>query len=319
MGLAPRSAFLTALMFAHAAMATAQPAPLVPAKTTGTIDVTYEFTSTGKRGPSQDQVLVSKVWNVRRTATVSVQLVADRPSPLPQLAKLTGARADREKERQAAAVKAGKDVAPMMASAEAIMKKCGEDEACLAAEAMKMGAAMNPNQMATAKKSVDAAATMGDATFQVWRGNGSSATFTVTESMTVRDRDPLCMELAGGTCTTSTNGSASGPVVPPPGGKDPYASAMPVVELDGPSGALTLMLPGPAGIASVSVTTKSDRPREPGGTSKATRKLATGIEPFTVPCPGACRTLSGTKTVPMTDDLSGEPGTLTVTWTFKAQ
>lgn len=317
MGLARRAAFL-AIAIAQAAMASAQSAPLVPAKTTGTLDVTYEFTAAGKRGPSQDQVLVSKVWNVKRTLTMTVRLAADVPSGFPQLAKLTGARATREKDRQAATVKAGKDAAPMMASAEAILKKCGEDEACLALEAMKMGAAMNPNEMAAVKKSVDAAATMPDATFQVWRGRGSSATFTASESMTVRDRDPLCMELAGGTCTTSTTGAGAGPLVPA-GGKDPYGSGMAVVEVDGPAATLTLMFPMPAAPAPVSVTTKTDRPREPGGTSKTMRALTTGVETITVPCPGGCRALSGTTSVPMTDELSGEPGTLVVTWSFKAQ
>lgn len=315
-----RSMLVAGMVLAQTAAGGAQTAA-VPAKAGGTLDVTYEFTSTGKKGPSADQVLVSKVWNVKRTVTVSVRLTADKPSGFPQLTQLSGARATQEQGRQAAVKKAGQDMAPMMASAEAILKKCGEDEACLAAEAMKMGAAMNPNEMAKTQKSVDAAAAMPDATFQAWRGTGSSSTFAVTESMTVRDKDPICMTLAGGTCTTTTTATGSGPLVVPAGGKDASASGLPIAEVDLATSGITFVLPLPPAPLTVSQTTKTDRPEGEGerGTARVMRKIMPSVEPITVPCPAGCRSYSGTTSVTMTDDLSGEAGTVVVTWTFKAQ
>lgn len=313
-----RMVLVGGLVCAQAAVGVAQSTALAPASTAGMLEVTYEFTSAGRKGPSADGVLVSKDWNVKRTVVMSVRLTADKPSGFPQLAKLTGSRAQRETERQAATMKAGADLAPMMAQAEAIMEKCGEDEACLAAAAMAMGAAMNPNEMAAAKKSVDRAVDMPDATFQAWRGSGSSMRFTVSESMTVRDKDPLCMELAGGTCTTSTSGSGSGPLAPA-GGKDPFASGMAVAEVDGEAHTITVMLPMPAALVPVALTTKTDRPRESSGPSTTERAVAKTLDPVTVSCPGGCRTQSGTTSVSMTDELSGEAGTLTVRWSFKAQ
>ncbi len=316
-----RSMLVAGMVFAQAAAGGAQTVAAVPVKAAGTLDVTYEFTSTGKRGPSDDQVLVSKVWNVKRTVTMSVRLSSDKPSGFPQLTQLTGARADQEKGRQAKVIKAGNDMAPMMASAEAILKKCGEDEACLAAEAMKMGAAMNPNDAAKAKKSVDAATAMPDATFQAWRGTGSTTTFSVTESRTVRDKDPICMTLAGATCTTTTTASGSGPLVLPSGGKDASASGLPIAEVDLATSAITFVLPLPPAPLSVSQTTKTDRPEGEGrgsGTARVMRKIMPSVEPITVPCAAGCRSYSGTKSVAMIDDLSGEAGTVVVTWTFKA-
>lgn len=259
-------------------------------------------------------------WKGVRTAQFTVPLVARPPSPLsaykgPEAGQLAKAQQAGAKAQQAAQA-----MAPMMAAAEQIVARCGEDEACITRETQKLGARMQGDAaLAGGGSAVGAAlrATAPEAPrYQLWDAGSGQAQgrYEVDEFLHAVHGDPLCMSLPKQRCTRDESRKGKGPLgwgAKPGQGAAGVAQA----EWDSRSGQLTLSLPG-LGPLPVQDSVKTDEPQGTHSTpglvwlkspelgSEALRQALT----VTLAAPGALKGLSGEKqvTVPGADGAGGQ-------------
>jgi len=309
-----------------AAQVATHAADFAPVGAKARLSVEYRFESAGKK---QDKYDLHE-WRVRRQADVAAELVASKPAPLPAMQPLDAAQSGKIARQQAQAQKAATQMAPMMAGAEAIVAKCGEDEKCLEREAMKMGAAMSGTKQLddTLKTGRETAAVMKpDADrYQRWQGRTQKASYAVDESWHVVHADPICMSLPKARCTHDMVRKGGGEMAPTP------TTAM--VEVDTQRSTMVLQLPVPHGALAYEETHTTDEPEgthsvaTPKGAHKgqmplritSDNKSVAGV--VTVPLKGGWRSQSGEQVVALGagawHGAPGEPGRLVVRWRFAA-
>jgi len=108
-----------------------------PAGAKAMLSVDYIYESAGKK--SSEGMYDPHEWNVKRSASLVANLGAQAATEIPTLQPIDAAQtAELEKKTAKAAQSAATQMAPMMADAEKIMARCGDDEACITREVQKM-------------------------------------------------------------------------------------------------------------------------------------------------------------------------------------
>ena len=110
--------------------------PASPENGTATLIVTYELKGAGTERPASHEKNVN--WTVENRYALTATMTAQKPGGFASVHKPDAAEQAREAERMKAATQAMGDMQSMMAQAEQIMKICGDDEACITRETMKM-------------------------------------------------------------------------------------------------------------------------------------------------------------------------------------
>ena len=119
----------------------------------GTLEVEYVFESSGKKADKND----SREWRTKRTLKLTADLAAQAPGPYSSLHDMNAGEKTDLNKKQAAAKSAQQKMAPTSDAIEKIMKKCGEDEACISREVQALGFSMQGDpQIESAKKGADA-------------------------------------------------------------------------------------------------------------------------------------------------------------------
>lgn len=301
-------------------------ADFAPVGAKATLTVSYRFEAKGRK---QDKYDLHE-WTVRRQAEVTAELVARKPTPLPAMQALDAAQTARIDQQAAQMKKASRQMAPMMASVEAIAAKCGDDEKCLERETMKLGAAMAGTQQLEDAKQVgrETAAVMkpGADRYQLWQGSTQRASYGIDESWHVVHADPICMSLPKARCTHDMTRQGSGELAAGPSGA--------VAEVDS-QGTLVVQLPVPQAALPYVETQRTDEPEgthsvpTPSGPQKGQMPLHVTAEgkpvagPIRVPLSGGWRAQSGEQIVNLGagawHGAPGEPGRLVVSWRFAAR
>lgn len=293
----------------------------------GTLVVEYLYESVGKK---QDKIDLHE-WRVRRTARVTADLQAKPPTPLPTMQALD-ARQTAELNAQAAKGQAAAgQLAPMMASVEQIMARCGEDEACITRETARLGAALPGTaamgQAQGAGRDIEALSRPGAPRYQAWHATGQKGDYSIDERAHIVHGDPICMSLPRARCTRDELRQGAGAIpLPPNAAKDAAKDAaqgagVGAIEVDLVKKTLTLALPVPLMPLPYTETITTD---EPAGTHSVPtpkgpqpRQLAfrTGAaaQAVTLPLAGSWRSQAGERVIPI-DGQAGEGGRLTVRW-----
>ena len=299
---------------------------------TATLTVVYSYESAGSH--SSEGMYDPYDWKVKRSVNLVVNLSAQQPTALPSLQAMDAAQMAEleDKTRQAEALAA--DMQPMVASAESIMAKCGEDEACLMREAMAMGAAMQGTaEMETAMQAGEEfhnLADQGTPRYQRWQATLQKGTYLIDEKVHISVTDPICMELPTSRCTRDEVRQGSGELpLPPEMGDNPDAiTGYSAVELDTEKNTLSLMLPIPLAPLPYIETITTDEPEgtheTPTPTGPQPQLLSFEVSPgsstqeaaITLDIKGDWRNQSGQQVLAMGGQL-GESGNLTVSWKFE--
>lgn len=323
----PLAAIAGAVAFATGATAlglvagTARAAePLAPAGATATLVVEYLYTAKG-RHERKDEL---DTWEVRRQATVSADLTARKPAPMPTLQKPDGAQAASMAKQGAQVSQAHAQMAPMMANAQAIVERCRNDQACIERETMKMGAAMaGTPQMDAAQKTrrETAAATAPDeAAYQLWQGTRWSGRWQLEEQYYREAADPICTGQPRMRCRREARRTGSGEWPGSPGG-----GALVEVDLRASRLALVLQVPVDALGFTETVTTTDPSRQSEAGTRPGKVPLRVTADgksaapaPLVVALKGGWRSQSGEQVVQV-GGAQGEGGTLNVRWRFEVR
>lgn len=309
---------LSVLMLAlMSATLSAQAATPAPAGGKARISVEYRFESKGKKADQYD----SREWSVERQLSVSAELKARAPSPYPALGPQDAALNADIKNKTALAGKAQQQMQPLMQSAEAIMARCGDDEACIEREAMNLGAAVSARgglsaDEKAAGRNIAEASKMPPARFQIWEPLGQQGSYRIVERVTSSTMDPICIEKPGQRCHRDEQRRGEGAMPQAPGGKGSIAAA----EVDHGKGTLTLTLPMALNALMVDETVKTDHPerlQDNGQRKIPSNWTITDAKTFTVPLKGAWTQQSGEQVREVTDS-AGFKGKLTVRWRFEA-
>ena len=292
-----------------------------------TLSVEYRFEAAGKK---QDKYELHE-WRVKRGADVVAELVAQKPQPLPVMQPLEAGQMAKLQQQQAQVQKANKQMAPMMADAQAVVARCGDDEKCMEREVMKMGAGMAGTKQLddTLKTGRETAAVMqpGADRYQHWQARVQKASYTLDESWHVVHADPICMTLPKARCTHDMVRKGGGEIAPTPSAAQ--------VEVDVKAGTMVLQLPVPHAALAYVETHSTDEPQgthdtaTPKGPQSGQLPLRVTADGksnpalVTVALKGGWRSQSGERTVPMGagswHGASGDGGSLVVRWRFAAQ
>lgn len=311
------------------AAAAAHAADFAPVGAKATLSVTYRFESAGVVNGSPDRVYHVREWRVKRSAEVVAELAAQKPQPLSTMHAMEAGQLAKVQQQQAQAQKAAKQMAPMMADAQAVVAKCGEDEKCIEREVMKMGAGMaGTQQLADTKKvGAETAAVLqpGANRYQRWQGRTQKAGYSVDETWHVVHADPICMSLPKGRCTHDMTRKGAGDIAP--------SQSTAAFEFDTQKGTLTVQLPMPLGVGACTELHTTDEPQGahdtpvPKGPQPCVMALRLAAENKSTPGPlvvnGGWRSHSGEYSVALGagawHNASGEPGKLVVRWRLTAQ
>jgi hypothetical protein len=296
--------------------------PFVAPDTKGTLEVEYTYDSSGKTKDLYD----AHDWQVNRVLKMNVQLAADATSPMPSLHQLSAKEQADLKANQARAMASGaqaqQKMAPMMGDIQAIMAKCGEDEACIekAVTSYGMSMQMTPELESAQKdiKDVAEAAKPGAPRYQMWHPTSQSGTYSMDEKVHLIDSDPICMEVpgAGGRCTIDIVSRGAGDIPPPP--TRDGAAGISAVEFDSVGKTVMIRLPVPIGLLNYSETMTSNHPEKKSGTITKSMRFPPEAKPITASLKGSSQDQSGEQTIKLAGKAE-EGGTLTVRWRFKAQ
>lgn len=304
---------------AVAAPALAAPA-FAPTGAPAVLTVEYSYAADGKNQTKYDLL----EWRVRRSASLEAQLKARAPTSLPGMHELDARQKADMAAKQTKGQAVAKDVAPMMASAEQIMAKCGEDEACLEREVQKMGANMaGTAQLDKAKQSAAEVKTLGEAgplRYQRFEGVSQKGRYAIDERIHMLHGDPICRALPGARCTHDIARKGDGEVPAAPGSKPGASPTMAMVEFDQQQNTLRLALPVALNALPFTETATTD---EPTGTHSVVtpkgpqpRSLTfPRSQPATLALPlrGGWRSQRGEQRLPVKGE-AGEGGVMTVRW-----
>jgi hypothetical protein len=204
----------------------------------------------------------------------------------------------------------------MMAQAEAIMAKCGDNEACITAESMKMsqGVDMNSAQMKSAKANIATATAMPGDRYQLFQPDKQTGTFKIDEKTQEAYFDAACSLKNEESCTVRSTIKGRGDQVDG-SGKTSFGTAA-MAEYDSKGGTLMIRMPA-LGVSRAERVVESKSPDTKGGTSSVVRRVKVDAfdKPIKVSC-GQCKTASGRVTAQVKDEALGRPATLTVDWKF---
>lgn len=334
LGMAAALPAFTTLTFATLTF-TAQAADFAPAGTTATLRVEYVYESSGSA--SSEGMYDPYQWQVKRTAKLEARLGAQAPTALPTMQAMDETQTASLENKAAQAQQISTDMAPMMANVEAIMAKCGEDEACIERETMAMGFAMSgtPEMDAAmqAGKEAQELAKPDVPRYQAWRSTAQSGTYQIDETVHISVTDPICMSLPNARCTRDEVRSGSGEIPIPDSakGNPGAASGYSGVEVDTEKGTIVVTLPVPLFPLPYTETITTD---EPEGTHETPTPVgpqqqlmsfgvnakggATHDQPLIVALDGDWHHQSGEQVVAVEGQLR-EAGTLTIRWRFDVQ
>lgn len=280
----------------------------------GTLTVEYVYESSGKTQDVNDL----HEWRVNRTVKISADMVAQAAQPLPSMQALDAAQTADLKNKQSHAASAAQNMAPVMGDVQAIMAKCGEDEACIEQAIAKYGMSMEVTpEMEAARKDVAEASKQAAPRYQVWRATAQHGSYSIDETTHRLDADPICRELR---CTSDQTRKGSGELPPSPSAKtNPDAAAgVAMLEVDSTAHTLTLRLPVPLNVLPYTQTLTTNNPEQHGGTTQALLAFPPTGKPLQVALKGTTLEQSG-EGVTKIAGTEGEGGTLTVRWHFTAK
>jgi hypothetical protein len=297
------------------------------AKATLTVD--YIYSSSGSKSSSLYDPYQGRVArNVKLIAELVAQPATAMPTVQPMDATQMAGLKDKAEKVQAVS----NDMAPMMADAQAIMEKCGDDEECVTREVMKMGAGMQEKDVSKAKKGVEELSKQDAPRYQAWRATSQKGTYSIDETVHISNKDPICQSRPRQRCTRDEVRKGAGEVPPPPGRKksNDAAAGIGAVELDSAKNTVTLALPVPLALLPYTETITTDEPEgtHDTPTPKGPQKKLHGFrvsntgptheKPLTVPLKGGWRSQSGEEVINLEGE-NGEAGKLTIRWSFVAQ
>jgi hypothetical protein len=305
-----------AALLVLSASARAEVAAPTPENGGATLTLTFELKGTGVDRPASHEKNVT--WTVENRYTVTATMAARKPSAFGAFHKPDAAEQAREAERAAAAGAAMQNMGSMMEQAEKIMALCGDDEACVTRESMKMsqGVDMSSPEMQAAKANVAAASVIPEARYQIFEPVTQSATFAVKEVAHEAYYDAACSPATEASCAFDTTVSGQGDTTD--GGDATVFATAASAEIDYQRGSLLLNLTVP-GMAKVQQTVASKVPEVASGTTDVIRMISFGDVaelPLEIAC-GACTTASGSFEKELPDQLLQRPAKLVVTWSFK--
>ncbi|MSQ99073.1 MAG: hypothetical protein EXR85_07260 [Xanthomonadales bacterium] len=303
-----------------------------PAGARATLSVDYIYESAGAL--SSEGMYDPYEWRVKRSAKLVAQLVAQAPTALSTTQAPDAEQTAALESLATQAQQVSTDMAPMMASVEAIMEKCGEDEDCITQETMKLGAAMSGTPEMDAAMQAGAAAQElgkpGAPRYQAWRPTAQTGTYNIDETVHISSTDPICMSLPGGRCTRDEVRTGSGDIPIPPDAKNNPDAAVGFssVELDSSKNTLTVLLPIPLFPLPYTETITTDEPEgthdtpTPVGPQQQLMSLrvnakggATNDQALVVALEGDWHSQSGEQVVTPEGPLR-EAGKLTIRWNF---
>lgn len=311
-----------ALLTLAAAGGLAQAADFAPKGGRALLSVDFSYEAAGRKADKYDL----REWKLLRTLHIDAQLSAAAPAPTPALQPLEAGQQARLQQQATQAGKFAEQAAPMMASAEAIVAKCGNDEKCMEREAMRMGQGMagTPQLDATLKSGRQTAAALQPdaARYQAWQGQSQTGSYRIDEKLHIVHADPICMSLPRQRCTRDEVRQGSGPLAAIKG-----SAAM--AEVDTGKSTLSLQLPMAAEALAYTETITTDEPEgthsvpTPKGPQQRQRVfLQADGQPmapvFIVPLTGGWRSQSGVQTRKF-GGANEDGGTLTVRWRFQVQ
>ena len=329
---APRILLCACLALAGTAALAAD--AFAPAGAKATLSVEYLYESRGSK--RSEGMYDPYEWRVKRSATLLAELTAQPATALPTLQPADAAQIAQQKSVTDKAQAAAAKIMPMMASAEAIVAKCGDDEACISRETMKMGAAMQGTpQLAAAMSANQDARELpkpGAARYQAWRATAQKGSYLIDETAHLSVTDPICMSHPRHRCTRDEVRKGSGEIpLPPDAKKNPLAiTGLAAVEVDAGKNTLTVGLPIPLFPLPYTETITTDEPDgthgepAPKGPQQKLHSFRVGNAGVTqdgainVPLKGGWRSQSGEQVVMLKGDF-GDAGKLTVRWRFTAQ
>lgn len=304
-----------------------------PPGSTLKLAVEYRYESAGTQ--SSEGMYDPRVWRVERTVKMTSTLAAQAPQPLPSMQALDEEQLADIDAKQAKAQDMQAQMAPMMASVEEIMAKCGEDEACLEQEVQRLGFGMSedPEAMEGMRAAQQGAAEVfapGAPRYQVWNATSVAGEYRIDETLHARVTDPICMEIPAGICTRDEVRKGAGPVPLPPGSGNSSAAMASggAVEVDAAKQMLTIRLPVPGMPLPYTETITTDEPEgthsTPTPTGPQSKLLHFGsygqgnlhtMDPITVAMEGDWHNQAGEKAVEV-EGAYGETVLMTIRWHF---
>lgn len=307
-------------------------AAFAPAGAKATLSVDYVYESAGNK--RSEGMYDPYEWRVKRSANLVAELVAQPATAMPTLQAIDASQMAELEGKSDKAQSVATQMAPMMANAEEIMAKCGDDEACITREAQKMGAAMQgtPEMAAAmgAKKDIQELANPGAPRYQAWRPTAQTGSYLIDETAHISVTDPICTSLPRHRCTRDEVRKGSGAIpLPPEAKKNPGAAAgISAVEVDTVKNTLTVGLPVPLFLLPYTETITTDEPEgthdtpTPKGPQQKLHRFrvnaAGGVthdKPFTVALKGGWRSQSGEQVEVLKGEF-GDAGKLTMRWRF---
>jgi hypothetical protein len=308
--------------------------PFAPVGARAVLTVDYLYESAGRK--SENGGYDPYEWKVKRNLSMEAQLAAQAPLAMPTVQPMDAAQVASLEGKAKKAQEIAAPMAPMMADAQKIMARCGDDEACITREVQKMGAAMaGTQQMADARKAGSDMAALGApgaARYQAFRATSQAGTYLIDEEVRISNADPICLSRPRGRCTRSETRKGGGNVPAAAGGGRQGAAGISAVEWDSAKGTLALVPPIPLGMLAYTETIASDEPDGTYDTPIARgarpkqaffRVSGTGNgfrhdKPLVVPVKGGWRNQQGEQVVKLQGKY-GDAGTLTVRWRFVVQ
>jgi hypothetical protein len=310
-------------------------AAFAPAGAKATLSVDYVYESAGKK--RSEGMYDPYEWRVKRSANLVAELAAQPATAMPTLQAIDASQMAELQGKSDKAQDVATQMAPMMAGAEKIMAKCGEDEACITREVQKMGAALQgtPERAAamTAKKDAQELSKPGAPRYQAWRPTAQKGSYLIDETVHISVTDPICTSRPRHRCTRDEVRKGSGEIpLPPDAKKNPGAAAgISAVEVDAGKNTLTVGLPVPMFLLPYTETIMTDEPEgthdtpTPKGSQQKQHRFrvnaAGGIThdtPFTVSLKGGWRSQAGEQVMALKGEF-GDAGKLTIRWRFNVQ
>ncbi|MBI1360754.1 MAG: hypothetical protein GC155_10805 [Alphaproteobacteria bacterium] len=285
-----------------------------PPKSVATLTVVYEFKGSGEDIPASHERHLK--WAVADRYEISATMPAEVMSPVPGLHKSDGSGEAQIAQRQASAQAAAKDMAPMMAAAQAAAAKCGDDEACLQREVMKMAQGVDPNSaaMKNARANGAAASVPIKTRYQAFNTGKQTGSYTVDESAHQAYFDAACSLRNETPCAYDTTIKGAGKLTDST--SESFASEA-HAEIDYQAGTLMVVAPFPGYVKATKTVTSAGKGIKTGTEAIGRRETLSQVSnvPVKVTC-GECRSASGTFSREIDDALLGEKGVLTAKWTF---
>ena len=288
-----------------------------PPQSKATLTITYRLTGEGVDRPDSHERDVT--WSVDDRYTVQVVFIAQPPMSYGSLHKLDAGESANLAGRQAAAQAAAGNMQGMMEQAQAIMEKCGDDEACIQQETIKMSQQIDPNsaELQAAKQNMEQASIQSEMRYQAFASGPQSGTYQIVERAHEAYFDAACSLRNETPCAYETSIQGAGKLLD--GDGNTTFTFTDSAEVDTKTGSFILGLPS-LGFAKATKTVQSKNPQIKTGKFDEIRRLMNDpwVGLVEVSC-GECRTASGTITRDVSDELLGRPAKLVIDWKFARQ